>query len=44
MDKIVPRANDMGTGVQVPYLLINSQHCSHKQMTAGGIGFPEALA
>lgn len=39
MDKIVQRANDLEIGVQVLYLLISSQHCSHKQMTAGGMDF-----
>lgn len=43
-DKIVLRANDMETGVQVPYLLVSSQHCSHKRTAAGGIGFRKPRA
>lgn len=42
--KIVLRANDMETGVQVLYLLVSSQLCSHKRTMAIGIDrFPEAL-
>lgn len=38
-DKIIPRANDVETGVPVLYLLASSQHCPHKRVTAWGIGF-----